>query len=500
MVTVQYDGHVSLIEGLDSRPTLPAPFTSDTVDKYSKGGIPLTVVGDKAYLYSDLGDGSYLVPTGLLARLLHKPHMDRPTIKRNTESIVLSNNLALNPSLYIYQARAIQTALRKKRCVISIPTGGGKSWVIEELCRVLGKVLVLVPTKLLLYQMQEQLRVWSPGLIGDGHYDIGKDITIAIPDTICNRESDPLLRAWLACIPALIVDECHTFSCPSGTLISSLMRGTQYRIGLSATPCMDNLLEGLIGALEYVVKEQDLIASGHILAPSVMVVKAPPILEPIPYYLISWFERCTTFNPMLYQSLYNHCILHNTARNILIADLAREYVNGDNGPLIVVVSRIEDAPPRKVKGREVPGKVSHASILKPLFEARGLDYVTLSGTSPNKKKEAIIKGLGDGSLKVVIAGASILKEGVNILQASGTIIAGAGRGGSEQAGLIQQVGRLLRPAPGKGKPTLYIIKDECHPLFSSQSRTLVNTCKKVYGDECIGDYNPPKKSDLCSIR
>ena len=502
-VRVQYDGHIALVQGLDSIPPLLAPFDCGEVSKYEKGGVPFTVMGEEIYLHTELNTAEgidYLIPTGLLARVLNKPYSgkDRTCITRNTLSITLDPDWVIDARLRDYQCRAVMTALRKRRCVISIPTGGGKSLVIEELCRTLRHVLVLVPTQLLLYQMAEQLKAYDVGLVGDGHLDIGKHITIAIPDTLYNKRDDCVIKAWLGSIPALIVDECHTISCPTGAVISSLMRGTQYRIGLSATPCMDNFLEGVIGAIGYVVREQVLIASGHILAPVIKVAKAPPILKSVPAYLHQWYAQSRgNFNPMLYQALYSHCILHNDSRNALIANLAKEYVESDNGPLIIVVARIEDTPPKIGKnGKETPGKVSHASILGPLLEARGLEYEKLSGTSPKKVKDSIVRRLGDGSVKLVIAGASILKDGVNIPQATGTIIAGAGRGGHEQSGLIQQAGRLLRTAEGKGQPTIYIIDDDCHTLFSNQSRALITACAKTYGKGSVVDYTYGTKNPL----
>lgn len=487
---VQYDGHVALIQGLDIKPQFIAPFTTDRVGHYEKGGLPMTVDGEVVYLHTEVGKGEYLIPTGLLADVLNRPFTDRPTIKRNTESVVIDPNWVMSAYLRDYQAIAVTKALKHKRCAISIPTGGGKSLIIEELCKALGHVLILVPSKLLLHQMAKQLKAYDLGLVGDGYLEMGHRITVAIPDTLYEKRDDLVVRAWLSAIPSMVVDECHTFSNPTGAVVSSLLRATQYRIGLSATPCMDNFLRGVLGALVYKVGEGVLIASGHILAPTIKVVKAPHMVRAVPAYLHQWyFNTHGTFSPILYQSLYQHCILNNESRNALIANIAKEYVNGDNGPLIIVVSRIEDTPARVGKnGKEVPTKVSHASILGALLTARGLDYKTLSGKTPERVKTSIVKGLDDGSLKLVIAGASILKEGVNIIRATGTIIAGAGRGGKEQSGLIQQAGRLLRPAEGKGKPTLYIIEDDCHTLFTNQSKTLIAACIATYGKDNVMDY------------
>jgi superfamily II DNA or RNA helicase len=491
-LSIQYDGHVALVQGLGGRPIFPAPFMRNKVDAYEHAGLPMTVEGDAVYLHTYVPTGGYLIPTGLLARLLHKPYYDGlgRVIERRTETVKVDAQWVMSPKLRDYQAEAVSKALSKKRCTISIPTGGGKSYIIEELCKALGNVLVLVPTILLLHQMAKQLAAYDVGLVGDGHLDMGHNVTIAIPDTLYNRRDDPTVKAWLATVPALIVDECHTFACPTGAAISALMRGTQYRIGLSATPCMDNLLEGLVGALAYEVKEQVLIDRGYILAPSIQVVKAPPLLVQVPLYLHQWYMavRGRAFHPQLYQALYEHCILHNESRNRLIADIAKEYVDGNHGPLIIIVSRIEDTPDKTVKGVVVPGKVSHATVLEPLLKVRGLEYKKLSGTSTKRVREDVIRGLDDGTTKLVIAGANILKEGVNIIQTTGTIIAGAGAGGKDQRGLIQQAGRLLRVGVGKARPTLYIMDDDSHPYFSNQSRVLVEACRKVYGVGNVTEY------------
>jgi superfamily II DNA or RNA helicase len=489
---IQYDGHVALIQELEARPMFPAPFMRNKVGAYEDAGLPMTVEGDTVYLYTYVPVGGYLIPTGLLARLLHKPYCDGVgrVIERRTETVRVDPHWVMSPNLRDYQVEATAIALRRKRCTISIPTGGGKSLIIGELCKALRHVVVLVPTILLLHQMAQQLAAYNVGLVGDGHLDIGHRITIAIPDTLYNRKDDPAVKAWLATIPALIVDECHTFACPTGVAISALMRGTQYRIGLSATPCMDSLLEGLVGALAYEVKEQVLIDRGYILAPSIQVVKSPPLLVQVPMHLHQWYMavRGRAFHPQLYQALYEHCILHNESRNRLIADIAKQYVDGNYGPLIIIVSRIEDTPDKTVNGKVVPGKVSHATVLEPLLKARGLEYKKLSGTSTKKVREDVIRGLDDGTTKLVIAGANILKEGVNIIQTTGTIIAGAGAGGKDQRGLIQQAGRLLRVGVGKARPTLYIMDDDTHPYFSNQSRVLVEACRKVYGVGNVTEY------------
>lgn len=491
-LSIQYDGHVALVQGLEGRPVFPAPFPRNKVDAYQDAGIPMAVEGDTVYLHTYVPTGGYLIPTGLLARLLHKPYYDKVgrVIERRTETLKVDPQWVMSPTLRDYQAEAVTKGLSRKRCVISIPTGGGKSHIIEELCKALGHVLVLVPTVLLLHQMAKQLAAYDVGLVGDGHLDIGHRITIAIPDTLYNRRYDMTVRAWLPTIPALIVDECHTFACPTGAAISSLMRGTQYRIGLSATPCMDNLLEGLIGALGYEVKEQVLIDRGYILAPSIQVVKAPPLLVQVPLHLHQWYMavRGRAFHPQLYQALYEHCILHNESRNRLMADIAKEYVERDCGPLIIIVSRIEDTPDKTVNGKVVPGKVSHATVLEPLLKTRGLEYRKLSGTSTKKVRGDVIRGLDDGTIKLVIAGANILKEGVNIIQTTGCIYAGAGAGGKDQRGLIQQAGRLLRVGVDKARPILYIMDDDSHPYFSNQSRVLVEACRKTYGVGNVSEY------------
>jgi superfamily II DNA or RNA helicase len=489
---IQYDGHIALVEGVQVLPSMRVDFNLDKVPYYDKAGLPMTVEGDSINLYSKVagGDDTYLVPTGLLPRLLNKPYLDRPAIKRNTHTVGPNISWTPKPTLRDYQVKAVRTCLQRKRCIISLPTGAGKSLVIEELCLALGKVLVIVPTKLLLYQMAEQLQ--NPGLVGDGNLDISKDITVAIPDTLYRKAND--IRDWLASIPALVVDECHTFRCPTGATISSLLRGTQYRIGLSATPTMDYLLEGLLGPLAYTIKETELIALGYILAPSIKVVDVPPLVDPIPMGLYNWYMSSRgNFNPMLYRRLYSHCILNNHSRNGLIANLANEYVKQGHGPLIIVVSRVED----DIKD----GKVSHASVLGQYLRAKGLQYSTISGSSSKSTREKVVGGLADGSIPLVIAGASILKEGVNIPMATGTIIAGAGRGGNDQSGYIQQVGRLLRPSPGKVQPTLYILDDDCHPLFQSQSKALIQASIRTYGESNVSRHqlgSKPLIQQLCT--
>src|SRR4028119_216665 len=98
---IQYDGHVALVQGLEGRPTFPAPFMRNKVDAYENAGLPMTVEGDALYLHTYVPTGGYLIPTGLLARLLHKPYYDGVgrVIERRTETAKVDPQWVMSPNL-----------------------------------------------------------------------------------------------------------------------------------------------------------------------------------------------------------------------------------------------------------------------------------------------------------------------------------------------------------------------------------------------------------------
>ncbi len=135
-----------------------------------------------------------------------------------------------------YQDRAVKAALGSVQGVIVSPTGSGKSLMGCEIIRRRNqKTLILVHRAELAKQwitgIKKNLGL-TAGLIGDGQWDIGKEITVGLVQTLSSREQQANELAQN--FGLLLIDECHHV--PAETFLDVLgWFWTRYRYDLSAT-------------------------------------------------------------------------------------------------------------------------------------------------------------------------------------------------------------------------------------------------------------------------
>ena len=114
-----------------------------------------------------------------------------------------------------YQLNVCKAAVEKKQGIIKMATGAGKTVCAAAIIKCVGlNTLFLVTSKELLYQAEEEFReklgLDGPevGLVGDGHWDPGTWITIAIIDTVHARLGDEKCKELLDSTDVLFADEC----------------------------------------------------------------------------------------------------------------------------------------------------------------------------------------------------------------------------------------------------------------------------------------------------
>lgn len=146
-------------------------------------------------------------------------------------------------TLFPMQQVAVQKAIEyfeskdDKPVIMVAPTAYGKSIVISEIARLIGKVLVIQPSKELLEQNYQKLialggnaSIYSASM---GTKEIG-DITYATIGSIKNIA--PLFKQ--AGVKAVLVDEVHLMPVNAGAMFGGFVRdlGIKKVIGLTATP------------------------------------------------------------------------------------------------------------------------------------------------------------------------------------------------------------------------------------------------------------------------
>ena len=95
---------------------------------------------------------------------------------------------------------------------------------------------------------------------------------------------------------------------------------------------------------------------------------------------------------------------------------------------------------------------THCEVIAGLLNDSGVTADVLTGATPNKEREAIVARLNSGTVKILIATGQLKGEGFDCSRLStlfmATPIKFSGR-------LIQYMGRVLRPAQGKDRATVY---------------------------------------------
>ena len=122
-------------------------------------------------------------------------------------------------------------------------------------------------------------------------------------------------------------------------------------------------------------------------------------------------------------------LTQDTRRNRqIVSDVVREANNGGGTCLILSDRR------------------NHCEEFKILLRGHGVRADVLTGAVSTKDRQEIVERLNEGRIKVLIATSQLLSEGFDSKELStlflGTPIKFSGR-------LLQTVGRILRPAPGK---------------------------------------------------
>lgn len=329
------------------------------------------------------------------------------------------NGIVLRP----YQKRAVDEAMRFDQGVIVSPTGSGKSLIGLEIIRRRGqKALILVHRGELAKQWINVIRDrmgLEASLVGDGKWNIGNEITVAMVQTLSAKENEA--KTLYNEFGAILIDECHHI--PAQTFFDVISHfSAKFRYGLSATIERRDGLEKMIflavGPIVNVVLRQEVENMGSTVPVEVFPVKTA--FNPGPVY--SWSE-------------YIDSLTANAPRNELIIDLAKN----SNGATLILTDRI-----------------SHAQQLSEMLERRHIDHVLAHGKINKKDREDVMERIKSSTLTVGTC--SLLGEGLDVSVWSNLIM---GAPISSEIKLLQAIGRVVRPSFGKEKALVWDLKDDC---------------------------------------
>ena len=324
-----------------------------------------------------------------------------------------------------FQKAAVQAVASRDFGTLAAPTGSGKTVMALALVAERRQpALVVVHTKELQEQWVDRIGAFlgiparEVGIIGGGKKRIGQKITVALVQSLykCSREVAPH-------IGHLVVDECHR--APSRTFTEAVTAfDSRFMLGLSATPWrrdgLSRLIWWCIGDKIHEIDKAALIEQGHILQADVTWRQTS--FQPT-------FDPSTEYSKMLSE------LTEDPARNALIADdVAREAGNG-GGVCLVLSDR---------KG--------HCETMVSLLADRGVKAALLTGDLGNGQRQAVVEALNAGHVKVLCATGQLVGEGFDCQHLSTLFLATPIRFNGR---LLQYLGRVLRPAPGKDRARVF---------------------------------------------
>lgn len=382
-------------------------------------------------------------PFGLLERC-QKPLSKKFELEVNVQRVFPSipPDKLIGYELWPHQNKAVDALLIYPTGHVCIPTGGGKTLVIAEIVRRTNvKTIIVVPSKEILDQIYDRIVECLPNRkvsrLG-GSDDIIRmgDVLITTFQTASSRidDQDEFMLDFLKDAACLIVDECHHVPADSIQKIATRMVATVLSYGVSATPYrtdgLDILIEGFVGPIRYVITPKELRDGGYIVGAVVQVMNVPSV------------GKMSSGGSKNYSIIYRDKLVQWKPRNELIAEAINSALYLNKRTICFMK------------------QVKHAEVI---YKMTGADkrVAMVTGQMDKRHRKAIFADLKSGEILVLIS--TIGKEGLDIPEIEGVILAG---GGSDPS---QEVGRALRAFPGKTQATIWDTQDNQHYMLVSQS-------------------------------
>lgn len=341
--------------------------------------------------------------------------------------------------LYDYQEAAKEAMLKAYYGILQSPAGSGKTQVGIALAAALGrKTLWLTHTIDLVRQSKNRAEQYmSPSLTGtitEGRVQIGKAITFATVQTMCNLDLGRYRDVW----DCIIVDECHRVAGTptSVTQFSKVLNSlaARHKYGLSATV---HRADGMIAATYALLGQIAYQVPDAAVAEKVMTVS----VLPRPTHQGLSREFLDTDGTIIYAKLVNFLADRYDRNELIATDLVE---NRDHYNLIL------------------SDRLSHLEYLMEHLPHDLRDQaVMVDGKMTSKKAKAMreqaIEDMRQGRKRYLFATYSLAKEGLDIPRLDRLYLTTPQK---DYAVITQSIGRIARTFEGKAEPVVYDYVDE----------------------------------------
>lgn len=328
-------------------------------------------------------------------------------------------------SMYDYQQKAVNEALRGKNGILVMPCGSGKTQCgLEIISRIGGRALWLTHTQDLLNQSMSRAKSVLDingkfGTITSGKVNLGSHITFATVQTMCKLD----LNKYKDCWDVIIVDECQRCA-GSPTKVTQFYKvvsnlSARYKYGLTATPKRADGLEksmfALLGNILYEVSKKEVEDTTC----KVIVKKIQTNYKP-DYDAVLLGDGTLDYNKII-DDMINNTDRFNVVFNI---------IDNLDGPTLVLANRIE-----------------YINKLNEKYNGKSICLSTLGSSKLAKSiRKQALKNLNDGELDCVFATYQLAKEGLDVPNLRYVVFATPEK---DETTVVQSVGRVGRKADGK---------------------------------------------------
>jgi len=429
---IRFNGYEVPQAVLDS---IKSDLTVPNLDKIKaeKAGRWARNIPDSFRLY-EITNGVVTLPRGYGTRLadILKQHQVKYTME-DKRLILPQVTFGSRIGLFDYQGPAVERLVKFRTGGVSAPCGSGKTMIgLEAIARVQQPALWITHTKELLEQAVERacqvldIKPEEIGIIGSGKFTIGDRLTVALVQTLAKRDLTELVNRF----GTVFVDEAHHLAANQFFKVVNKFPAL-YRMWASATPNRDDGKTPFIEA-----------AGG-------------PILHSIPKEATSTLRARVIWVPTAfrgtydsgdYQTLLDDIVNDQERNNLIVETIAREW----QGNYSLVLSE----------------RVAHLELLyemlKQTLPAARIEILT--GKLAKKKRTEVMARVQDKKVDILLA-TQLAREGLDIVHLNKVFLTMPKR--AENA-LTQEVGRVLRPAPGKTDAVVFDFMDTNVGILKAQ--------------------------------
>jgi len=355
-----------------------------------------------------------------------------------------------------YQTRAARWLSTRRRGIVQIPAGGGKSRVAAM---ALNMVITAKPRteKVKIGWLAPTIETREQGLAAMREFPsvMAQDIRVECVSPIASMDDRDIL----------IVDECkHS----PAEVWQGIILKCRNRWGLDATPFGEDeernqTLMEMFGQVFTVSRDE---VKARVASARVIMMDATDdgLRERIDEAVVNCFPKRLRamrwlaankglkvpsdqeiHGQLLFQKCVEIGILGNSKRNQQAIHLAVDCVNAGDS-VLMLVNQIEHA---KSLAEQIPGSVA-----------------TYAGMGAKKRRETMA-AFRSGDVKCLVVTSGLASEGLDVPRCNVLILVSGGRSKSK---VEQQTGRALRVFAGKSHAVIADWKDEFHPLTAKHSR------------------------------